>query len=34
MEMFQAGDKGYLKPMNEMKELMQSPEAMASGLKI
>jgi len=28
MEMFQVGDKEHLKAMNEMQELMQSPEAM------
>ena len=28
MEMFQAGDEEHLKAMNEMQELMQSPEAM------
>lgn len=29
MEMFQSGDEGHLKAMNEMQELMKSPEAMA-----
>ena len=28
MEMFQTGDKEHLKAMNEMQELMNSPEAM------
>ena len=28
MEMFQAGDEAHLKAMNEMQELMKSPEAM------
>ena len=28
MEMFQKGDKEHLKAMNEMKELMKTPEAM------
>jgi len=28
MEMFQKGDEVHLKAMNEMKELMQKPEAM------
>ena len=28
MEMFQTGDDDHLKAMNEMQELMQSPEAM------
>jgi len=28
MEMFQIGDKEHLKAMNEMQELMKSPEAM------
>jgi len=28
MEMFQTGDKDHLKAMNEMQELMKSPEAM------
>lgn len=28
MEMFQAGDKAHLKAMNEMQELMHSPDAM------
>jgi hypothetical protein len=28
MEMFQAGDEKHLKAMNEMKELMKTPEAM------
>ena len=28
MEMFQAGDEDHLKAMNEMQELMQSPDAM------
>jgi len=28
MEMFQAGDEEHLKAMNEMQELMQSPDAM------
>ena len=28
MEMFQMGDEKHLKAMNEMQELMQSPEAM------
>ena len=28
MEMFQQGDELHLKAMNEMQELMQSPEAM------
>jgi len=28
MEMFQAGDAGHLKAMNEMQELMRSPDAM------
>ena len=28
MEMFQKGDEAHLKAMNEMKDLMQSPEAM------
>ena len=28
MEMFQKGDKVHLKAMNEMQELMQSPNAM------
>ncbi len=28
MEMFQKGDKPHLKAMNEMQELMQSPDAM------
>ena len=28
MEMFQKGDKMHLKAMNEMQELMKSPEAM------
>ena len=27
-EMFEAGDEAHLKAMNEMKELMQKPEAM------
>ena len=30
MEMFQAGDKAHLKAMQDMKHLMQSPEAMQS----
>jgi predicted small metal-binding protein len=28
MEMFQKGDKAHLEAMNDMKELMQNPEAM------
>ena len=28
MEMFQKGDEAHLKAINEMQELMQSPEAM------
>lgn len=28
MEMFRQGDEGHLKAMNEMQELMQSPDAM------
>lgn len=28
MEMFQEGDEQHLKAMNEMKELMQSPDSM------
>lgn len=28
MQMFQAGDEAHLKAMNEMQELMQSPDAM------
>ena len=28
MEMFQKGDENHLKAMNEMQELMQSPDAM------
>lgn len=28
MEMFQKGDAGHLKAMNEMQELMKSPQAM------
>ena len=28
MEMFQKGDEKHLKAMNEMKELMNTPEAM------
>ena len=28
MEMFQTGDEEHLKAMNDMQELMQSPEAM------
>jgi predicted small metal-binding protein len=28
MEMFQKGDEAHLKAMNEMKDLMQSPDAM------
>jgi predicted small metal-binding protein len=28
MEMFKQGDKEHLKAMNEMKELMQNPDAM------
>ena len=28
MEMFQTGDEAHLKAMNEMQELMKSPEAM------
>ena len=28
MEMFQKGDEAHLKAMNEMKELMRTPEAM------
>jgi hypothetical protein len=28
MEMFQKGDEAHLKAMNEMKNLMQNPEAM------
>lgn len=28
MEMFQSGDERHLKAMNEMQELMQSPDAM------
>jgi len=28
MEMFQKGDEAHLKAMNEMQELMKSPEAM------
>ncbi|MBK8089349.1 MAG: DUF1059 domain-containing protein [Chitinophagaceae bacterium] len=28
MEMFQIGDKDHLEAMNEMKELMQTPDAM------
>ncbi len=28
MEMLQSGDEGHLKAMNEMQELMQSPDAM------
>ena len=28
MEMFQSGDKAHLKAMNEMQELMKSPDAM------
>ena len=30
MEMFQAGDTAHLKAMQDMKHLMQSPEAMQS----
>ena len=33
MEMFQKGDKDHLEAMNEMKELMKTPDAMKSGLK-
>ena len=29
MEMFQKGDEAHLKAMNEMQELMQSPDAMS-----
>jgi len=29
MEMFQLGDEAHLKAMNDMQELMQSPDAMA-----
>lgn len=29
MEMFQAGDDAHVKAMNEMKQLMQTPGAMA-----
>lgn len=28
MEMFQSGEEGHLKAMNEMQELMQNPDAM------
>ena len=28
MEIYQAGDEGHLKAMNDMQELMKSPEAM------
>lgn len=28
MEMFQAGDQAHLQAMNEMKEMMKTPEAM------
>ena len=28
MEMFQTGDEAHLKAMNEMQELMKTPEAM------
>ena len=30
MEMFQKGDKDHLEAMNEMKKLMQTPDAMKS----
>ena len=30
MEMFQSGDGGHLKAMNQMQELMQTPNAMAA----
>ena len=30
MEMFQKGDTAHLKAMNEMQEVMQSPDAMAT----
>ena len=30
LAMFQAGDKGHLKAMHKMKELMQYPEAMTA----
>ena len=30
MEMFQEGDKDHLEAMNEMKELMSTPDAMAT----
>ena len=29
MEMFQSGDEAHLNAMNDMQELMQSPDAMA-----
>ena len=29
MEMFQKGDEAHLKAMNEMQEIMQSPDAMS-----
>ena len=32
MEMFQQGDKPHLKAMNEMRELMKSPDAMDAWL--
>ncbi|MEO8413331.1 MAG: hypothetical protein ABI472_06710 [Ginsengibacter sp.] len=33
MEMFQKGDKDHLEAMNEMKELMSTPDAMATWFK-
>ena len=33
MEMFQMGDEEHLKAMNEMQELMKSPEAMKEWLE-
>ena len=33
MEMFQKGDEAHLKAMNEMQELMKSPEAMKNWFK-
>ena len=33
MEMYQKGDEKHLKAMNEMQELMKSPEAMAEWFK-
>ncbi len=33
MEMFQKGDKAHLKAMEEMRTLMQSPEAMQAWFK-